>query len=413
MSLEEIRRDAELAAQDIDFDVSDNGAAAEPPLQLAVVTLDDFAAVDEAGADALVGDADGAVIPEDGDIMFYGDGGAGKTTLCVDLACHLAAGDEWLGLPVTRATRVLLVENEGPRPLFRAKLRRKRDGWAGSPLEDRLVVLEAPWGGLSFGDPEWQQALAATIRDREIDVVIVGPVTRSGMNEAGTLQHVRDFMDLVRDVRTLAARRVAFILVHHENKGGQVSGAWEGSGDTLFHVQGQGHGRTRLYVQKARWASAQHATTLHLAWIDGDGFVLEDKPELDDETIGEQVIAVIADNPGTGWTKVETSIKGVRNDRIRVVRDMLLRDGRLVNVVKRDGVDVALDHCPERSPARLYLADDPTITHLRPGRGADGAQAGPALGAEPEASLRRAPRPIGGAGVGAQAAPSENELEWR
>jgi hypothetical protein len=383
------------------------------PLNLEVVTLDEFCAIEEPGAEALVGDADGAVIPEGGDIMVYGDGGAGKTTLCIDLGCHLAAGDDWLGIRVARPARVLLVENEGPRPLFRAKLRRKRDSWEGSPLDDRVVVLETPWGRLSFSDPDWRHVLAAAIRDREIDVVIVGPVSRSGMNEAGTLQEVRDFMALVGEVRDLAGRRVAFVLVHHENKGGQVSGAWEGSGDTLFHVQPQGHGRTRLYVQKARWASAHHATTLHLVWTDGDGFAVEDKPELDDDTLAEQILTAIRESPGTGWTKIEGGIRGVGNDRKRAVRDELFAAGTILNVVKRDGTEVAIDHCPERSPARLHLADDPAISHLRQSSGAGPAQAAPAQGAGTEAPLRRAPRPIGGAGVAAQAAPSEKELEWR
>jgi RecA-family ATPase len=32
--------------------------------------------------------------------MVDGDGGVGKTTLTIDLSCHLAAGDDWLGLAV-------------------------------------------------------------------------------------------------------------------------------------------------------------------------------------------------------------------------------------------------------------------------------------------------------------------------
>jgi AAA domain len=119
---------------------AESGASPAQASELNIVTLDEFAAVEEPGADALVGDTNGAVIPESGDVMFYGDGGAGKTTLCIDLACHLAAGDDWLGLPVARTARVLLVENEGPRPLFRVKLKRKRDGWVGSPIGDRVVA---------------------------------------------------------------------------------------------------------------------------------------------------------------------------------------------------------------------------------------------------------------------------------
>ncbi len=92
--------------------------------ELSFVSADAFVDVDEAGAAALVGDDENVLVPEGGDVMFYGDGGAGKTTLMLDLALHLAAGDDWLGILVERPVRVAIIENEGPRPLFRAKLRR-------------------------------------------------------------------------------------------------------------------------------------------------------------------------------------------------------------------------------------------------------------------------------------------------
>jgi hypothetical protein len=63
------------------------------PVGVRIVSLDTFADTEEEGAEAVLGDADNAVIPEAGDVMVYGDGGAGKTTLVIDLACHLAAGD--------------------------------------------------------------------------------------------------------------------------------------------------------------------------------------------------------------------------------------------------------------------------------------------------------------------------------
>lgn len=370
-----------------------------------IVTLEEFVAVEEEGAGALVGTANEALIPEDGDVMLYGDGGAGKTTLAVDLGCHLAAGDPWLGIPVARQTRVLLVENEGPRPLFRAKLRRKREAWAGSPLGERILVWEHPWAGFTFEGEHDRQLLAEQIRALELDVVILGPVTRAGMNEAGTLQEVRDFMLLIGEVRRLAGRRVTFVLVHHENKGGQVSGAWEGAGDSLFHVQGQGHGRTRLFVQKARWASSHHATSLQLVWTDGEGFEVEDKPELDDDAIAEQILTFVRENSGTNWTRLEEATPGMARERRRKVRDGLLKADRLLNVIKENGAEIALDECPERRPSRLFLAGDPAVAHLRRASGADAAQTAPAGAASEQLHLRRAPRPLRGAGVGAAAAP--------
>lgn len=323
-----------------------NGAApggAEPRL----VTLDEFADRDEPGATALVGaDQESALIPAGGDVMIYGDGGAGKTTLAVDLACHLAAGDTWLGIPVARPVRVLVIENEGPRPHFRAKLHRKRDHWQGSPLGDRIRVVEEPWGKLTLADDAGRELLAAWIREHELDVVVLGPVTRLGMNEAGTLQEVRDFALLLSDVRGRARRPVTFVLIHHENKSGKVSGAWEGAGDTLLHVQGQGHGRTRVYVQKARWSTAHHATTVQLDWTEGEGFEVADAPaDRDDNAIADEILEAAHANGGASWRTVEKTVPG-KNDRLRAIRDRLLEGGRLIDAGGRSGM-------------RLWHADDP------------------------------------------------------
>jgi hypothetical protein len=275
----------------------------------------------------------------------------------------------------------------------------------GSPLGDRISVLEEPWALFSFAEAEDRVALADEIRDREIDVVIIGPVTAAGMMAAGTVKEVRDFFGLVVAVGCLSRRRVTFILVHHENKGGAVSGAWEGVGDTLFHVSLQGHGRTQVYIQKARWSSEHHGTTMRLNWADGDGFEREDKPEFDAEQLAAQILAYVCENPGTGWTRVEEATPGIGREARRGVRDRLLQAGRLLNVGHDvDGLEAALDHVPERKPARLYLPEHADVLHLRPAPGAAQAQA--ANGSAP-----CAPALIRAQGVGAAATAPDDELE--
>jgi hypothetical protein len=306
-------------------------AAFEEGAPVVIVTLEEFAAVDEEGAEALVGSPDEALIAANGDGMLYGDGGAGKTTLAIDLACHLGAGDDWLGIPIPTCVNVLVIEREGPRPLMRRKARRKLAGWKGSALEGRVRVWEAPWATFTFADTGARQELAGLISSEGIDVVIVGPLNRIGMDEAGTLQEVRDFMRLVDETRRLAGRPVAVLLVHHENKGGKVSGAWEGAGDTLLHVQAQGHGRTRLYVQKARWASSYHATTLHLRWTDGEGFEVEDEGPARPERTWEDIEAYVLEHGGCGWVEVERAVSG-NGDYLRRRRDDMLEDGVLINL---------------------------------------------------------------------------------
>jgi hypothetical protein len=271
---------------------SGSNGAATPAFELTVVTLEKFVETDEPGARPLLGDADHALIPEGGDAMLYGNGGTGKTTLSIDLAFHLAAGDDWLRIPVPQSVRVLIIENEGPRPFLRKKLRCKLDAWQGSQLEERLSVFERPWGEFSFSTREWRIGLAETIRQRQIDLIIAGPLTRIGMDEKGTLQEVAAFMTLVKHVRELCGRLLTVVLIHHENKGGSVSGAWEGAGDTLLHVQAAGNGHTLVLVQKARWDSARTQTTLKLAWADGESFELEG-----DRDYGAEIEALLIECP--------------------------------------------------------------------------------------------------------------------
>ena len=87
-----------LSDTEIQIDPEDTTATAE----LAVVPIEAFVAVREASAEALIGTDDQTVLAAGGTAMYYGPGGAGKTTAEIDLAFHVAAGINWLELSVAR-----------------------------------------------------------------------------------------------------------------------------------------------------------------------------------------------------------------------------------------------------------------------------------------------------------------------
>jgi hypothetical protein len=358
--------DAEVRARIHDAQAAIAGA----PPELRIVTLDEFVAVDEPGARAVVGDDDAPLIAEGGDAMGYGDGGVGKTTLFVDLGFHLAAGDDWLGISIPRARAVLFLENEGPRSLFRKKLKRKWTAWNGSSIGDRVNVYEDPWGRFSFADDECCRRLADEIREREIDVLIVGPVTSVGMEVGGTAPEVRAFLQRVGLVRALSSRPIAVLLVHHENKGGRVSGAWEGVGDTLLHVQQQGRGHVRLYVQKARWSSAMHATTMQLVWAAGDSF---ERVEAEDgsrpERTWNDIETFVLEHGGTAWGPVRAAIR-VQADYLARRRNAMLEEGILINTGK--GQKFELWHRDDPARPALDLTDSEGGTGRESGSSATG-----------------------------------------
>jgi hypothetical protein len=303
------------------------GDATATELVLEVDRVQDFAAVDEPGATAILGDANNALIPEGGDVMIFGTGGSGKTTLSVDCAIHLGSGRDWLGIPVQRLARVLIIENEGPRALMRRKLGRRLEAWDGP--ESDVRVLRSPWATMTLASEEWRIALARTIEEHEIDVVIAGPLTRIGMEEAGTLQQTRDFMRLVDDVRArCSGRRVAWAIVHHENRAGSVSGAWEGAGDTLLHVREAGPGHTVVHIQKARWASEYHGKTLKLEWTAGGGF----EPEAERDMFAE-----IEELLGDGLWRTVQEIRQAIKAGTATVREVLENDARSERFEMRTG----------------------------------------------------------------------------
>ncbi|HEX5582516.1 bifunctional DNA primase/helicase [Gaiella sp.] len=343
-------------------------ARAERP-RFELEPIEAFAQVDEPDAVALIGTADDALLAANSDAMLYGDGGTGKSTMAVDLAFHLAAGDDWLGIEVPKRLRVALVEAEGSRGMFRRKARRKVDSWNGSPIEGRVHVLSEPWGALALTEPDAQQALADELADKQVDVVIVGPLTAIGMDAPGTIAEARGFLQqTLEPIRRLLDRPIAFLLLHHEAKGGKVSGAWEGVGDTLMHLQAHGHGKAALRLQKVRYGSGLQSTTINLVWGDGATFVVDEtaQPSRPERTWNDIAAYVLA-HGGCAWNEVEDNVSG-KGAYLRRRRKEMLADGELINVGRGQAFE-------------LWHRDDPSRPSLegtvsREGHGRDAVASG-------------------------------------
>lgn len=290
--------------------------AAGAPLRF--VSLEDFAAREEASAKPLLGSSADMVLAAGSTLILYGDGGTSKTTLTLDAVLHLAAGASWLGLTVPRPLTVLLIENEGPRGPFRRKLEQKLASWSGPTVEGRVHVLEDPWGGFSFANERHRAELAGFVSDYKVELVVCGPLVALGAIGAGTPEEVSAFERLLYDFRERTPASVALWLVHHENKAGDVSGAWERLPDTLAHARLEGRQRTLLHWRKARWSSRLHGERWTLRWaLEREGFEIVDEEataaakaaELEDAR--GRIAEYVRRNAGASKTAVETAFAEV------------------------------------------------------------------------------------------------------
>jgi hypothetical protein len=314
------------------------------------VTGVDFVATPEAEAEAIVVDASGSTaLAANGLGLTYGDGGAGKTTLWLDIAMHFAAGDPWLGglLVPTRPLSVGWVENEGPQEEFRLKIERKLAVWRERVPAERFLVLKTPWGALDLRLPEHRSGVAAAVRDLDLDLLVLGPLNDLGMEGGGTPDDVRAFHGHLKDVQTLAGRLVSLMVLHHENTAGRVSGAWTGRPDLLVHVTQQGNGHTRVLWQKAKWSSSLHRTTSRLRWLEHEGFESEAEEAARPERVWDEIASYVLAHGGTGWGPVRDAVSG-EDGYLQRRRDAMLEEGVLVNA----GTDKSFKLWHRDDPAR-------------------------------------------------------------
>ncbi|MDQ3381631.1 MAG: AAA family ATPase [Actinomycetota bacterium] len=289
-------------------------------------TLAEFLAHPFPKAEPLLGEPGAILLARGSLLMVYGADGSGKSTWTIDGVAHLAAGREWLGVPVPRPVRVCVIENEGPPSLFQDKLAAKIASWDGADFADNIFAFQGPWGEFSFADAEARAALVEFCDEHDVDVVTANPTLGLGVAASGRPDETQAFVDWLVECGLKAER--AFWLLHHENKSGQISGDWGRHPDTKVSLQQDGNKpRTKLDWAKTRWATLTQETSpakaCMLEWIvETQGYSVTelDSVGASNSELEERIVDFLSKNPGATTNAVWTNVKGT-NSRIRALLD--------------------------------------------------------------------------------------------
>jgi len=193
------------------------------------------------------------ILPATGGLIIGADSGVGKSMLRLDLAIHLALGLAWLGLPVPKARKVLIVQIENTLRTEKVRLERMLKG----------LGLGGPPTGLTWGPPERfdlslkkdRARLEGLVKRSGCDVVVFDPLSsfHSG-NENDSVQ-MRQVLDTFTEIGRKCGS--ATVLIHHHRKPGlddNGSGAYMLRGasgikdwcDTLLTLTPKNHERRVL-----------------------------------------------------------------------------------------------------------------------------------------------------------------------
>jgi AAA domain len=145
--------------------------------------------------------------------VVYGESGAGKSFVAIDLACHVAGGMPWRDMDVERGV-VVYIAAEGPKSV-------QRRVWAWMQHHNvhhlPLVVIKSPVD-LLRGDADVINAMLAEIRKQcgRIALVVVDTLNRAMVGNENAPEDMGAFVTACASIRDATETHV--LVVHHCGK---------------------------------------------------------------------------------------------------------------------------------------------------------------------------------------------------
>lgn len=216
-------------------------------------------------------------VPASGTTMVFGESGAGKTFVTLDLACSIAAGRDWMGNRTKRGVVVYLA-GEG-----NYGIRQRVAAWCRHHGVEELDNLLISNKGIDLDSPAAAAQIIAAVReltDADSVIVVIDTVNNHMSGDENAARDVRNFFNAANVVAS--ALRSAVVLNHHVGHGEGAKGRARGSSafkaslDASIMVSKADDGAIELSCVKMKDAEAPapmfgRLEPVALGWVDEDG----------------------------------------------------------------------------------------------------------------------------------------------
>jgi Bifunctional DNA primase/polymerase, N-terminal/AAA domain len=303
----------------------------------------------------LVGEQGDVLLGQGELLLLAASPGVGKTTLTLDAIAHLASGREWLGWPVPRPLKFLILENEGSLQSFASKIEQKIEAWAAAgrePFADNVFVWNGDplrgWSQIDLLDDQTLAKLRLDIDQYAIDVVVCDSVASMAAEGHGAAPEVEAM------VKRLKTTNAAFWLLHHNNKSQitadspeKTSGTWARPVDAVIALESGGAFTTKLRYTKLRHATPDGVWHL-LKWnLDTQGFEETATSEsVSEDDMRERIIEAMKDlPPKVSQRQLRDKVAGKTALVSQTVKTMI-EDGSLLNSGDSHNYELSLPNDP-------------------------------------------------------------------
>jgi len=216
-------------------------------------------------------------VPASGTTMVFGESGAGKTFVTLDMACSIAAGLDWMGNRTKRGVVVYLA-GEG-----NYGIRQRVAAWCKHHGVENLDYLLISNKGIDLDSASAAAQIIAAVReltDADSVVIVIDTVNNHMSGDENAARDVRNFFNAANVVAS--ALRSAVVLNHHVGHGEGAKGRARGSSafkaslDASIMVAKADDGTIELSCVKMKDAETPASMfgrlePVALGWVDEDG----------------------------------------------------------------------------------------------------------------------------------------------
>lgn len=216
-------------------------------------------------------------IPANGTSMVFGESGAGKTFVTLDMACSIAAGLDWMGCR-TKTGPVVYMAGEG-----NYGVRQRVAAWCKHHGIEKLDNLLISNKAIDLDGPNAAAQIIRAVRELTDESAIVLFIDTTNNHMSGDENSARDVRNFFGAANVVAAAlRSAVVLNHHVGHGDGAKGRARGSSafkaslDAAIMVGKNDEGAIELSCAKMKDAEAPSPLfgkllPVALGWVDEDG----------------------------------------------------------------------------------------------------------------------------------------------
>jgi len=236
--------------------------------------------------------------------VLYGQPGHGKSFLAIDMACCIATGKAWHGLPIKKQGAVFYLAGEGLNGLGR-----RFEAWS---LHHHLNLKDHPIypskRGIDLKNKEKTHGVIEAIRKsgENPSLIVIDTLARNFIGEENSSQDMGEFISNVDLIRN--EFHCGVVIVHHSGKdkerGARGSTALKGAVDAEYSCSKDGNGAIVLRNEKMKDAEQPKDKKFKLMGVDLNLFD-------DDEEAVTSAVAIQIDDDGQ--SNSEDYIVVVRN----------------------------------------------------------------------------------------------------